>query len=362
MGTAVRIASIQREGELSASRAGVESGLPAFYSKLDLGDSDHYSPGFFLASVSRRAWSPALVLISDGTGEPAGILYSKERKIGAFKTGLIFADATLGALIAARDDDQQEAFRAGMKKMLASREVRGVRLLAPTGGYEAGTLEQLAKETGFEFRTAPAESHSILPLPDTNEEFLARLSSKTRRNFRYYRNRSENAGHAFVERLELDEFTRAAWILEGEGTTGGDAEGLERALKMFAAAKEPLLVGLRSADGELLSVVGGWYEENRAVIFMQLNSDKKHAKYSLSLVMRAHLIERLIEQEYGAILWWAGVGEPLNHYSTPVPSMWLYADRPSLSWRSARCLVDLVKGKLPPRYRAIADWVTPPQI
>lgn len=332
------------------------------YSACGAVSGNQYSPAFFIASVTRRTWNPAIVAIWDGNHEPAGILYAKERRVLGLKTGLFFADATLGALIAGNDDDQEQAFRAGMTALLKNPGMRGLRLLAPPAGHEVESLQELARDYKYEFRVTAAESHLILPLTANYEDFLAQLGSRTRRNFRYYRRGSHNAGHAYVEDLTMAEFSAGAWKLEAQAPTGGSATGLERALRMFGAARRPLLVGLRSAEGELLSLVGGWYEDGRAVIFMQLNSDKRHAKYSLSLVTRTHLIESLIQKRYREIVWWAGVGEPISHYCRAVPSAWVYLDRPSGGWRALRSLLDRNRKRVPARFREVSEWVVPPSL
>jgi hypothetical protein len=354
----------QKQRVLGSFRVRVESELNqlnACYLALGLANNTLYSPAFFLASVSARTWNPAVIVIQNDNRTPVGILYTKERKVMGWRTGLYFADATLGSLISSDGLDEEQAFWAGMTNLLESGQVRGLRLLAPPCGHEVALLGVLARKKGFEFRTVPTESHVVLELTATYEEFLTRLGSKTRRNFRYYRNRSENAGHEYVENLSLEEFSPAAWNLEAQAPTGGDREGLRRALKMFKAAQKPLLVGLKSPEGEILSLLGGWYEDKRVVIFMQLNSDKRHAKYSLSLVLRAHLIESLIRQKCSEIVWWAGVGEPISNYCVPVPSAWVYLDRPDFVWRTLRALIDRHRHRMPARFRFVAEWLVPPQ-
>jgi hypothetical protein len=118
-------------------------------------------------------------------------------------------------------------------------------------------------------------------------------------------------------------------------------------------------MGLRDASGVWLSLLGGWYEADAAVILLQMNSDRKHARFSLSQVMRAHAIEALIQQQQTGIVWWAGVGEPLCHYTRPVPACWVYLDRPSPAWRWSRRFIQRHRGLIKGRAREISEWIVP---
>jgi hypothetical protein len=333
--------------------------LEKSFRALSLDNPDKYSPAFFLASVSQRSWRPHIIVVQDQLKGPIGLLYAKERKLCGIRTGLYFADATLGSFIVSREADAEEVFRAGMQALVATPGFYGLRILVPPRGYEPAVLSEAARQTGLEAVTAPAEVHLTLPLAASYEEFCLRLNPKTRRNFRYFRNRSDKAGHQFHAGVSLSEFEAAAWKLHGERGVGADAQALSRALEMFAASSRPLLVGLRSESGEWISLMGGWFEQDRVVIFMQLNSDRRFAKYSPSLVIRACLIESLIQQGCPEIIWWSGVGEPINHYTTPVPTAWMYLDRSSPGWSALRSLLRRNRSHLPRHLQGMSEWVVP---
>jgi hypothetical protein len=79
---------------------------------------------------------------------------------------------------------------------------------------------------------------------------------------------------------------------------------LRRALKMVAADR-PFYVGLKDGrHGKWLSIAGGCHRPDSAVMFFQLNNDLEFAHDSISLVLRACLVESLIRQGAKELLFW----------------------------------------------------------
>jgi hypothetical protein len=310
--------------------------------------------------VCPQTWAPAIIIVSDEAGNEVGFLYLKERLLLGVKTGLFFADSALGLLTGCAPEDEREVFEAGMRALLATGHVRGLRLLASPGGCELPALADLALPSNLEMQSSPAQCHLTLKLTPTYEEFLARLSYKIRRNFRYFRNRSANAGHVYYENISLAEFEPAAWEMESQGIVGSHHAPLVRAIEILHAAHRPFLAALKSAEGEILSLVGGWYEGDRVVVFIQLNSDKQHAKYSLSLVMRTHMIESFIQQGFTEILWWSGVTEPISHYCEQVPTVAVCLDNKGFLWRAVRQFLEVNRARIPTRLRAFTEMLIAP--
>lgn len=311
-------------------------------------------PEFFGASLSRQ-WAPRVVIARD-EGEIIGFVYAKERYIGGLPTGMIFGDSTLSNMVIARPHDQQRVFLAAMNELLSLRGVRCLRLLMSPHSTEFHGLRELASGA-YDFSSVAHDYHSVLQLPESYKAFVDRLGSRTRRNFRYYRERSEAAGHVYVDHIRLSEFEEIAYSLLKEDVVGASRTGIERALRIFASVDQPLLVGLRAQDGEWLSIIGGWHESNRAVMFLQMNSDRKHARSSLSLVARAHLIQRLVQQRIPNLLFWAGVGDPLNRYVQPIPGVAVYVDKQDIAWRALRGLVNARRNWIPTSLR---NWIAVP--
>lgn len=314
-------------------------------------------PDFFLASITPRLWKPRIVAVRQ-RGELIGALYTKERKLRGFPTGLVYGDATLNAMVIAKPPERGAVFYAGLKSLLESRTL-GLRLQLPPAGYEMQTLPSLVRHFGLEYTAFPSQNHLVLPLGRSYDEFLGHVGPRTRRNFRYYRRRFESEGHIYVEDVPLSEFRSAAFGLLQQKVIGADREGLSRALAMVAHARRPLLAGLRSTDGDWLSLVGGWSEGTRHVIFLQMNSDRHHSRSSLCLVLRGYLFESLIRKGIRNVVFWAGVGEPLNRYSTPIPTLSVYVDKPYKIWRQVRQLVANGIRRLPPEIAWRAHWIAP---
>ena len=65
---------------------------------------------------------------------------------------------------------------------------------------------------------------------------------------------------------------------------------------MAAVGDRLLAMGLRHRNGEWLIVMCGVYRPGAGVLLLQLNNDRDFPRDSLSVVMRAYLIESLIRQ------------------------------------------------------------------
>src|ERR1700685_3556432 len=87
-------------------------------------------PAFFLASVDGARWTPRILTISSGSSV-VGFLFAKERKIAGLRSGLIYADDTLGGMVAAEAGLEEQVFEAGVSYLMYSSGARGLRLLVP---------------------------------------------------------------------------------------------------------------------------------------------------------------------------------------------------------------------------------------
>ena len=107
-------------------------------------------------------------------------------------------------------------------------------------------------------------------------------------------------------------------------------------MNVVAAVDRPWAVGLKHGNGEWLSVAAGWYSGDRATMFFQLNNDREHAEASLSVVLRARLIETLIGRGVRELVFWSGSAPPLSRYATEIPAVALHLDSRTPAWRLAR--------------------------
>lgn len=316
------------------------------------------SARFFIASVAERNWCPRICVVRQN-GAPIGIVCAKERKVAGLPCGLLYADATLDQLVIAAPGQREKVLEIALSKFIQQRGVLGFRLSIPDSGYEQRVIGKVLSSFKMDASCAPVSNHSILPLADDYNAFLENLGSHSRRNFRYYRRRFEALGHRFVEQVPLDEFADSARRFQQKSVTGSGA-GLERGLSVLAAVEQPILAGLRTVEGELMAILGGWYGANRATVFMQLNNEFDYDKYSLCTVLRAYLIELLISRGIKELVFWGGVGAPLSSLAQVVPAKAVYLDKPTLFWRSCRSVVRQAKPFLSahaPALAAISEWV-----
>jgi len=134
---------------------------------------------------------------------------------------------------------------------------------------------------------------------------------------------------------------------------------VDRTADLVAAARRPLAIGLKHHNGEWLSVIGGWYKPHGAVLFLQHNNNRDFGPYSLSVVLRAYLIESLIRERLNELVMWADTGPPLSRYVTYTPTIGVHLDVPTYVWRVARGFISTVGPWLPRRLASAAQWVVP---
>jgi hypothetical protein len=288
-----------------------------------------------------------------------GVLYTKEKKLAGIPTGLLYVDTTLGSMLSVNEPEREPIFRAALQALLKKRGVRGMRIVIPPSGFEMMALQDIPSQISVDLCYAPTQNHSLLVLPDRYETFLKLLGHQTRRNFRYYRRRSQAANYHFVDKLSIDEFTCAASALRKETLIKSGSKAIKRAIDMISVAERPLLMGLRHHNGEWLSILGGWYESGRAIIFLQMNSDKRFRNASLSIVLRGYLIELFILRGVRNVVFWAGSGGQLSRYSEYLPSVAVHLDKRSFLWSIVRHTIAPLVSLLPGPIAKMAEWIVP---
>jgi hypothetical protein len=330
------------------------------------GDDATLDPEFFLASMT-KGWRPRVVAVYSA-GAIVGIMYTKERVISGIPTGIVYGDGSLGGMLLSNPVHQQSVFRVATELLLASPRIRGARLRILKFSREFDTIRQLIASRSVDGHCSPIghndsplwKYHAHLQLTDTYEQFLEGLGSTTRHNFRYYRRRFEAAGNSFIENLSTHELRSVALDLRPKSkfTAQLRLADFERSLNMVTAARRPLAVGLKHRDGKWLSVLGGWYRPGGAVLRFQCNHDRDFDGDSLSTVLRAYLIEHLIQQGLKELVIWGDTGPPLSRYVSYPPTIGVRLDVPTISWRLARLCMSKVGPRLPRRLASAVRWVS----
>jgi len=313
-------------------------------------------PRFFLASITPSLWIPRVVVVKRGN-RIEGIVYAKERKLAGLPTGILFGHSTLGTLVVAEPGRREAVLERALDFLLASKRVRGVRILVPPQGFEMAVSRRVASRLHLEISHRTDSNHHSVPLPSSYQAFLSLLSYKARRNMRYYRRRYEAAGHHYAANIDLAEFQRVAKRLLEKSVVGGKRAGVMRALSMLSEADRPLLAGLRRADGEWVAILGGWFEGDRPIVFFQMNNDRDYKSDSLSVVLRTYFLEALIAQGCREVLFWAGVFGPVAQGARDYPSVAISLDAATPGWRAFRRLCVALAPHLPGQIRVALDWV-----
>jgi len=287
--------------------------------------------------------------------------YGKERIIGGFSTGIVYGDGRLGNLVAAQAADREDVLIVALTTLFKLPRVRAIRLAISPGGVEAHAVARAQPVVPFDLgysAASPFDSHARLALPGDYQEFLGSLGPKTRHNFRYYRRKFDAAGHTYVHELPLADLQRAAADLRSKSRIPIQRRGIERGMSLLMAAERPWAAGLRHRDGRWMSVAAGWFSDVRAILFLQLNNDRDHDLASLSVVLRAHLIETLIRRGTPELVFWSGCARPLSRYATPIPAMAVYLDTPAFGWRLIRSMVGKTQPWMPRSIAADVRWMT----
>jgi hypothetical protein len=134
------------------------------------------------------------------------------------------------------------------------------------------------------------QSIGYLRVEDTVEATLANLGKHTRRNLRHYRRRAEaDLGHVAIDHPELtrEEFAAFSRTCSYPLTAEQAAKRHEATLHMPSSH---MYLGLRAANGDWLSLIGGRHDGPNTHIEWQMNRADMPS-YSLCTLMRSHLID-----------------------------------------------------------------------
>jgi Acetyltransferase (GNAT) domain len=308
-------------------------------------DNPMLDAAFFLASLG-SSWAPKIVAIREN-GNIVGLVYFKERKVLGCPTGVLFADGSLGTMYLGDPRSRGEAFRLALELLLVHPKIRGIRLKIPPDGPEGEAISQVVASQPLDAAYWRIEEHARLTLPNNYEVFLKSLGSTTRRNFGYYRRRFDAAGYRFEEHLSREELRSAASQLRTKSRRSAKRPALERLLQMLSAASRSWAAGLKDDQGQWISVTAGCYLGSQPVMLLQMNNDQEFERLSLSLVLRAYLIEDFIQKGASELVFWAGAGSILGRYCVYAPALAVSLDKQGHGWRLTRYLISLLAPRMP---------------
>ncbi len=276
-------------------------------------------PLHFLAATDeiRRSCS---IACWDGT-KLVGLTYLTEHYAHGIRTGYaIGGDYTGRGLLLCRREDQAAVIQASLRE--ATRiGLHSIHLWLSTG--PALGLDG----PGLRMRQFDAEiPGDRMALPHTFEAFLGTLGKHTRRNVRYYTRKAHAAGIEFAPSLGREEYQAALQRLNLRGPFQADASHVARDERLLALHSGGERLGLRAADGALVSILCGFVRRSRFHLLTQVN-DKNYESFSLSMVLRGGLVEHLIARGIAELQFMGGTSLSFGRFCTPMLYRSIFVDK-----------------------------------
>lgn len=179
-----------------------------------------------------------------------------------------------------------------------------------------GARSDMAGGRGPTWAMRRRQTIGYMPVDDTAEATLANLGKHTRRNLRYYRRRAEaDLGQMVVDHPE---FTRDEFVAFSRVCSYplAEEEAVNRHEAMQHQPSSYLYLGLRAANGEWLSLIGGRHEGNSTYIEWQMNRADMPS-YSLCTLMRSHLIDYEVARGSRRVYFVGGTGHSISSALIP---------------------------------------------
>ena len=317
----------------------------------------YLQPSSFLATIAPTFWVARAVVIRNRE-KIIGIVYLRERLLMGIRLGIIVADASLGHLLVAETEHRESVFLHAIHAITKLPGVLSLRLRMSEVCMERSALSRFSFGShSLDFAESKG-GHHILRLPRTYQEFLGSLRPKTRATFRRYR-RLGREERTLIEELNPSEFKQAVAELVKKNVTGTKWGHVNINMNRIATTERPFRAGLKLDSGEWLSVIGGWYESSRLILFLQFNDDKKYYRSSPSLVMRSHLIESSVANGVKEIVFFGGAKGHLTDYCERIGTVIAYLDSPNSLWSGFRNTLSFLWDGLPQTWRDYAYGKAP---
>jgi hypothetical protein len=249
---------------------------------------------YFLSSPDSQRKTPYLLLVNTRAGgdtEGAVLLY--EYRMAGLGTGVFASDDTTGSrTVIAPPAVRLEVAAAAVRRLMDAGAAAAFVTMEGGFGIEATQIHDDHSDvcTAARIRKVPR----FLALTDRFDTTVALLGARTRRNLRYYRRRAEvELGARFVPCVRM---TGGEFFAVNRASTHpfSDAFTIWRhSLLESRRDGEVLFAGLRDAEGQWLSLIGGRRDGDVTTIDWQMNRLGLE-RYSLSTAMRAFLLEHEI--------------------------------------------------------------------
>lgn len=274
----------------------------------------------FLKTSSFRWKKPCLVLILRGEVTPsswtpddvyAAVLLFEYRALG-LPTGLFSTDDCAGF----RTVIAPESERAGIAAMVADALLdRGARAVLVSYGHAKGGMKAVAPETREPIRYA-WQTRSVamtLPLEPTIEATLAKLGKSTRFNLGYYRRRLEaDMSCEFVADARGMLSERELETVNASSLNPISVKEFRLQYKSSCELPGGFLLGLRNAQGQWISLIGGWRQAGVTVLQWQMNT-AGYERFSIGTVMRSYYLDHEVKRGTRNLVYYGGTRHSLGH-------------------------------------------------
>ncbi len=206
-------------------------------------------------------------------------------------------------------------------------------LVAYAHAVEAGTQQPPDSRHSIRWgwRTQPIAME--LPLKDTLQATLATLGRSTRYNLGYYRRR-------LAKEMVCEFVADARGMLQDEEMQAINAGSLNPVSpqdfrqQYESSCRLPggFLLGLRTAEGKWMSLVGGWRQAGVTVHYWQMNA-AGYEKLSIGKAMLSYFLEHEVNLRTRTLIYNGGTPNPIRFSFTPREVTYLIVQRKS--WRGA---------------------------
>jgi hypothetical protein len=185
-------------------------------------------------------------------------------------------------------------------RYLAEHGARAVQVTfaAETGTFSQTGLVEATEDSGKRKRWWTVQSREVgasIALRKTMDASLANIGRHTRRNLRYYRRKAEaELGCTFSSDLRGILTMAQFRELNGAATHPVSEPVLKRRFAVMNSMEGSFCTGIRTGEGQLISLLGGRRHNFVAEIDWQMNRGGL-SKYSIGTVTRSFLIENEIK-------------------------------------------------------------------
>jgi hypothetical protein len=308
------------------------------YSRSQLSGLDPLAPSSeatirsLIADIEIKAYiagSPLQVLPLQMNGGTVATVYSFERRLGRFRTGIWDGVVVLSP-----------AWERGLTPWLCHRlqdfvasdlaTFRIVEKGAAPAAFEHATIRNrsmLAATSGHGFQ-------EVLPLPDSFDAFLDGFGRSTRRNVLRGLDYARDDGLTFLFEHDatFPNTTMLRRVAAKNRPHRQSFKKIARVQSFVAKRSHPFYASLTDADGQLVSIAGGFIEGDLALLAYQCN-DRDYPQANLSLILRALIAEQLMAQRLQGLAFIGSCAGLLLRYCERVRGAELLLARHSLPAR-----------------------------